>query len=384
MELDRSKEVRGAALGLFSRLPAAQHEPLFEILQEAAHGASRRVRSYAVRAVDPRRFRRGAELLAEALHDEYQWVRRAALIQMMAGPEMLALIDPLTAALSDQEPRVRSLAAQVCGKWRTPTLAARLTERLNQEPDGVVLSRVVEALVAIGIDDVRGVCEPLLEHPNYWVRRHAGKALFAAAGVDALPLMIAGFERSDQQRWPSDWPGLEALGGPEGLLAMFGSRFRHDALPRSAAAFMAGLGTIEVVGEAQWSNVQQAAQVFLREGEDGLILEFLRGLTAGSARRHFVVLDVCDELLAVAARGESAAGWAAFLIGSHAEWLSADQVTTLLGVGSLGTKVRLAEGLATRFQYKRPPSFQETFASREESSELTEDDDVPLDDDVPF
>src|SRR5204863_3833579 len=123
-------------------------------------------------------------------------------------PEMLALIDPLTAALSDQEPRVRSLAAQVCGKWRTPTLAARLTERLNQEPDGVVLSRVVEALVAIGIDDVRGVCEPLLEHPNYWVRRHAGKALFAAAGVHAFPLMTAGFERSDQQRWRSDLPGL--------------------------------------------------------------------------------------------------------------------------------------------------------------------------------
>ena len=351
MAWDRSKEVRRTSLPLLGRLTGPERRTFFVELHHASRSDSGPTRSYAIFAANVRRFPMAKQMLGDALADPYQWVRRAALIRLMDSKPDEALIPSIVACLADPEPQVRSRAASLCGKWRTPPLRDALHARLGLEEDGRVLSWLVRALTEIDPEVEIETYGGLLDHPNKFVRRHATRALYQSRGLDALPLLIQSFERRDEVKWSKGWPSLDDMGGEMAILKLCRTGFVHARLARADAAFMAGRGSAMLFDEKVLKKVAAWLRGFLVDGPEDLVRRYLRGWASTSewnARPERLVSDVSRTLVELVLKDGPNAEWAAYLVGAYAsvDAISMQESDALLALTSVEARRRLAQGIA--------------------------------------
>jgi len=244
--LDPSKAVRASALRVVSQMKPAELKRLLVVLEEALRSSSGKTRSYAVIAMSLKYWPEARKLLITSLRDENPWVRRACLIRLQKFPSKsdIRAILPL---LADPEPKVRSLAAILCGRWQYPKFVEALLERINLERNATVLSRLVEAIVLIKAaesQDVVSILKCMLNHENYWVRSHAGSGLYGILGRKSFDDLVQSFSKNQPLGgWFKKWPKIDALGGPDGVLELCRLDFVNPDFSQETGAFLAGVFT---------------------------------------------------------------------------------------------------------------------------------------------
>jgi HEAT repeat protein len=242
--LDPSREIRNYATNILPLLKPGERKRFFMVLDNALRSPSGKTRSYAALAMYLPIWEEGRAPLISSLQDPNPWVRRASLIRLQAFPSQ-ADIPALLPLLLDPEPKVRSLAAILCGRWQYREFVEPLLERIKVEENGTVLSRLVEAVISLGSVNSRNVVpflKSMLSNKNYWVRAHAGKGLFDKLGAKSFDFLVQSFiEEQPLGGWFKQWPQLSSIGGPAGVLQLCDLTFVNEDFSQDTGAFLAGL-----------------------------------------------------------------------------------------------------------------------------------------------
>ena len=343
--LDPAKAVRKQGFDLIPKLSGEGRARLFQEFCAALSAPQGRVRSFAVIALDLGLWPEARGRLLEALGDENPWVRRAALIQLkMHRAEADA--PAIAAKLADPHPGVRKLAAIVVKTWRYPTLAPALEQQIAVEPDNTVLARMAEALVRLKSSGSPEILRGLLSHPNYWVRVHAGKGLYQAMGMEAIPFLAQAMSEHLLRRWIGAWPGIEEFGGAKGIAALHKAKFKRKGLDPEAAAFIGGLFLREAVEERpdllDWLSANLAKlPVKLR-------VAYIHGVRAGAAGGLLVGNAALRGLLSQFLRTgpDAVRVETAYLLGQGAASVSEEELDRMLSSGIPGIREALAWGIS--------------------------------------
>jgi HEAT repeat protein len=378
--VDPSTSIRKGAEELVSMSTALEREKLFAFLVENLNSTSGRTRSYATIALNLECWPQARPYLLSSLNDSNPWVRSAALIRLrdFPGRSDLEFVLPL---LDDVEERVRMMTAILIGNWHYGESLSSILERIEEEQNERVLSRLVEALTLVDSSNA-GVLIPvfrnLLNHSYYWVRSHAGTGLFKLLGLRCLDELVNSVVKDPPVTgWFKRWPGIESFGGPTGIVHLCRSDFEGAEFDQKSGAFIAGHFTAVVLIEQQsvweelrawFSNVFRRLPVEITEG-------YLQGLK--SAQENLYVLferegarQILSELLV--SGPDELQPYATFLIAAFGWPLSSGEVEHVFSHSSVTLRENLAWGLQ-----ESGFAVSDSYVP-DQSVALVSDDDIPV------
>jgi HEAT repeat protein len=382
--LDPSTAIREEALGLVSDLASKERKRLFGELVSKLESHSGRTRSYATMALRLKHWSGARPHLLNCLQDPNAWVRSASLIQLLDFPQLVDL-ERILPLLTDGEPRVRSLAAILSGRWGYAESLPSLLERIEVETDETVLSRIVEAVIAIDSphkSDLIPLFRSLLNHKNYWVRSHAGTGLFSLQGLHCLDdLVYSIVQKPPVGGWFKGWPGIADLGDRSGIIKLCQSDFVSSEFSQKSGAFVAGVFTPLVGGEhPEWRELIEWLSIGIR------------GLPVAAAEHYFQGLRICrtsnlyyffnqpdaravlsDLLLSGPAHLQS---HACFLTAAFAGPLSAVELEHVFSHPSVTLRENLAWGIERSSSYQNLASV--LMLEHSPKSDLNDDLDIPF------
>ena len=170
-------------------IPPANLEGLRPLERALANDASPEVRAIAAQGLGYLGQASSAPLLAQALHDKYEYVRWWAATALVTVPADAAVTDLCTAAAGDESARVRRAAVNALG-WveSSPQVVEALSDATRDESADVRRASATE-LGRIGDPDSLAALSQLVDDSDEDVRWAAVVAIGELQNPDAAPLL---------------------------------------------------------------------------------------------------------------------------------------------------------------------------------------------------
>ena len=180
---DPDLSVQEAAASILSEIA---DERVLEPLESALLSQDWVVRMHAARAVGRLGHSRSVETLVLLLQDKVPAVRDEAIAALVSMGE--SAVEPLVAALEDQDWRVRLRATEALCVVKSPTAVEPLVGLLQRDPDTAVRQEAARALGQIGDESAVDALLGVVEEPRLQVR--VIEALGRIGDRRVLPLLF--------------------------------------------------------------------------------------------------------------------------------------------------------------------------------------------------